>query len=99
MQRVQFDSVVGLLYCPFCGHKTLRARGISPCEHTLYIATDESLEYCSELINKKALLKLKEKEEGWDWATDKLEYDESVKFALYTGGFGAYVGFTALPAE
>lgn len=97
MQRVELDDFAHPLHCPFCGHKTVWEGGSSPCEHTLFIATDYGLDYCSGKIKKSALKKEAE-ESGWDGATDELDYDEYVKFALYLGGFGAYVGFGA-PSE
>ena len=97
MQRVQLDGYDGPLHCPFCGRETIAEEGISPCEHTLFIATDEVLPYCSDRVKKRSLVKQAE-EEGWDGATDELEYDDSVKFALYVGGSGAYVGYAA-PTE
>lgn len=98
MQKVEFDDFDHPLHCPFCGHKTLWEGGSSPCEHTLYIATDYGLDYCSKRIKKGPLVKEAE-ESGWDEATDELEYDESVKFTLYLGGFGAYVGYAAPSSE
>ena len=92
MQRVELDGYDSPLHCPFCGNETIGEEAISPCEHTLFIATDETLEYCSERIRKKSLIK-KADELGWDEATDELQHDDSVKFALYMGGSGAYVGY------
>lgn len=98
MQRVQFDDFDSDLYCPFCGHRTLAEMEQSPCEHTLYIAEDEGgLDYCSKRINKRALVKEAD-ESGWDEATDQLECPDSLKFALYIGGSGLYVGYAA-PSE
>ena len=90
MQRVVFDGYDYPLHCPFCGHMTIAENRTSPCEHTLCIATDETLEYCSERIKRNSLVR-RARELGWDETTDKLKYDDSVKFALYIGGFGVYV--------
>lgn len=94
MQKIQLDGYSCPLHCPFCGHETIAEEAISPCEHTLFIATDETLEYCSELIKKRTLIK-KADELGWDEATDELKHDDAVKFALYMGGSGAYIGYAA----
>lgn len=98
MQRVEFEHIDHPLHCPFCGQRTIGGdEGPSPCAHTLFIATDEVLEYCSSLVNKRALLKRAE-EDGWEEATDELEYPRSVKFALYFPSpsfYGTYIGYAA----
>ena len=47
MQRVDLKFYEGPLHCPFCGKKTIEEERISSCEHTLFVAVDEGLEYCS----------------------------------------------------
>lgn len=101
MQRVELSSYRDPLYCPFCGNKTIGERKISPCEHTLFIATDEGLEYCSERLDRNELENQAE-DSSWDEATDGLDYPDSLKFAIYIPApsfFGSYVGYVAKSVE
>ncbi len=98
MQRVELEDPGLSLHCPFCGQRTIGDdEGVSPCEHTLFIAVDEGLEYCSDQIKKEALVESGDYE-GWDEATDQLQYPQSIKFALYNpppSFHGVYIGYAA----
>ena len=73
----------------------IQEKKISSCKHILFVAVDEGLEYCSDKIDRKTLEKQAEKAD-WDKATDKFNYPESVKFAIYQAPpsfMGLYVGY------
>jgi len=97
MQRVELYYFYSDLFCPFCGQQTIGEGVTSPCQHTIYIATDYGLDHCSERINKEAL-EAEGDQEGFDSATDELECEECLKFAMYSGTFGVYVGY-AIPSD
>ena len=95
MRRVDLQFYAGQLHCPFCGRKTIGEEKISSCEHTLFVAVDEGLEYCSKRIDRSVLERRAEKA-GWDKATDKFSYPESIKFAIYQAPpifMGLYIGY------
>jgi len=95
MQRVDLKFYEGPLHCPFCGKETIGEAKVSSCKHTLFVAVDEGLEYCSKQIERDILEKEAETD-GWDKATDKFSYPESVKFAIYQAPpsfMGQYIGY------
>ena len=99
MQRVELQSNVGSLHCPFCGKRTIGQEGVTPCKHTLFVATDEGLEYCSKKVDGATLITQAAKS-NWDKATDGLDYPESIKFAIFVPApsfLGSYIGYAAHP--
>ncbi len=55
MKPIEINSQENVV-CPFCQHVTVDLKSdepsIIPCEHLVYVATDVSLEYRSEIINQ-----------------------------------------------
>jgi hypothetical protein len=75
---------------------------ISPCEHTLFAASDHGFEHRSELFDKNLGLQgipdddLDLPEGGIDGLTDQVTVPSSIKIAQYEGPpsmLGGYVGF------
>lgn len=98
MQKIELTDAGIELFCPFCGTKIIADDGISQCEHTLFISTDEGgFEYINPKLNIDKGIELYEK--SMDEFTDEIEYPEGIKFALYQPApsfFGAYVGFASV---
>ena len=83
------------VFCPLCDTKILTDAGTNHCPHILLIVTDESLEYCSEKLDIKVIEEIAF-EDGWDEATDKIQYPNTIKYARYQpapSNFGAYFVF------
>lgn len=98
MQRVELTNYEEMnIHCPFCGKPNISDDGISECEHTLFISTDEGgFEYVSPKLEFDKDVDLDE--QSMDEFTDGIEYPNSVKFAIYDPApsfFGAYIGFSA----
>ena len=95
MQRVEVTDTEDLkIHCPFCGFAAIKPGGISQCEHTLFLASDEGFEFVSPKLKFSADIDLDDK--TIDEFTDELEYPGSVKFAVYQPApsfFGGYVAF------
>ena len=107
IQKIEVDSGTPIL-CPICNHcvldENLEATSLSPCSHTIFIATDEGIEYKTSLfennlkdlgisIEPDAMFEL---DESWDSLTDKLTINGYIKISSYVGApsfFGAYYGF------
>lgn len=106
IQKVEFSGDV-LPHCPFCGKLPLvegtdGAFQLSPCPHTLFIATDEGFEYRSERFNSlKGIVADGDDEpdigdDSYDSYTDDLALGEGVKFAVYAPApsfMGVYYGY------
>ena len=107
IQKIEVDSGTSIL-CPICNHcvldENLEAPSLSPCSHTIFIATDEGIEYKTSLfennlkhiginIEPDAMF---ESDESWDSLTDKLTINGYIKISCYVGGrfSGAYYGFS-----
>jgi len=76
---------------------------LHPCEHTLFIATDEGFEYraqrFSEAMKEQGIDEQPSEDDSYDSLTDKIELPNAIKLAIYVpppGFHGAYIGF-ALP--
>ena len=109
IQRVELTKYYDVsIFCPFCGENVLNYKAahqgeeyLKPCKHTLFVAHDEGFEYRSEIFNDNLNLPKKDDdieldEEGYDGLTDKVNIDDSIKFASYIGppsGMGTYIGF------
>ena len=99
IQRVEFCSFFYVaIYCPFCGQKVCPSHGeladsgecaIAPCQHTLFVAHDEKLEYCAARFNENVGLPYGRDEEaiaeGVDAITDRVTLPDAVKFAATLG--------------
>ena len=112
IQKVELNYAYDIsIFCPFCGRKVINQEfesggdALSPCEHTLFIATDEGIDHRSERFDVALGIVGVESDEveipdtGFDGLTDKVEIKDAVKFASYVpapGGMGAYVGFAPL---
>ena len=94
MQKIELNRPVdSKLFCPFCGTATI-GDGINPCKHTLYIATDESWEYVSDVLGLGDEPDIGD--DNMDEFTDKIKFPESLKIACYTPApsfFGVYIGY------
>ena len=86
------------IICPFCNKLILANDGESPveeCPHTLIIATDEGIEFCSEKLNQEDLEEQAE-EDSWDEVIGKIEYPGAKQIKCYAPApsfFGAYFVF------
>ena len=95
MQRIELKENENFeLFCPFCGELIIAPHGLAVCKHTLFHANDEGFEF----ISKK--LKISDEDlndESVDEFTDKIEYPNAIKFAIYQpmpSGHGGYVAFS-----
>jgi len=105
MQRIELSTDESSVHCIFCGHEVVRGSDseepLSPCEDTLFIATDYGFEYRSDKFNELKNIPdnfddLDVPEEGMDEFTGSVELRDSYKVAMYTPApsfLGAYVGF------
>lgn len=113
IQRVELlEHYDASIHCPFCGSKVINmsADGVTeqvcnPCDHTLFVATDEGFEYRVQRFDENVGIAGLTAEQvegssiGCDELTDRCTISDSVKFASYVGapsGLGAYVGFAPL---
>ena len=107
IQKLEVDYGTPIL-CPICSHcvfdENKEDLSFSPCLHTIFIATDEGIEYKTSLfennlkhigvsIEPDAMF---ESDESWDSLTDKLTINGYIKISCYVGGrfSGAYYGFS-----
>ena len=108
IQRVELNGYEQALHCPFCGQRVMQPDpealdlGCHPCDHTLFIATDEGFEHRSERFDTLmgiagvAADALELGGKGYDGFTDGAGCPDAVKFAVYVpapSGLGAYYGF------
>jgi hypothetical protein len=113
--RVELDCYDIPIHCLFCGQRVIAVpdsaptgqepleNPITPCKHTLFVATDEGFEYRSSRFNKAMKLSASTKdprpdlgEENYDSFTDKVAIANAIKLAIYVpapSGLGAYIGF------
>ena len=92
-------------FCPFCGDQVIlgddESREISPCDHVLFMCTDDGFECKSKEFDENLGIKngdehsLTEFSGNYDELTDQVSIYGSVKFAHYTphSHLGAYIGF------
>jgi hypothetical protein len=96
------------ILCPICNHCVLDENSEEPslsrCSHTIFIASDEDIEYKSSLFenNLKELGiniesdEWKESDESWESLAEKLTIKGLILISSYVGPpsfFGAYFGF------
>jgi hypothetical protein len=114
--RIELPDAYAALFCPLCGHRIKpmvsfdldsQIEGeISPCPHTLFIATDDGFDYRSPLYDHVAgIVGLEDDEiemENMDDFTDAPVMEGAFKFATYLPSpslQGAYFGFTGIVLE
>lgn len=105
IQRIELSCCGHPLFCPFCGQKAFDPdTGLpeKPCEHVLFVATDEGFEYRSPRFDRLMNIEnvgdfdIELGDHGYDGFTDLVRCADSVKFATYVGPpsfFGGYHGF------
>lgn len=117
IQRVELSRYDISIHCPFCGKSVLNnpsengdeaasQKPVDPCEHTLFVASDEGFEYRSAPFNLALGFDAQDNEAcpdlgegGYDEFTDKVSIENSIKLAIHVpapSGMGAYVGFAPL---
>jgi len=111
--RVELDCYDSPIHCIFCGKRIINLpppdtdedtsnTTIQPCEHTLFVATDEGFEYRSgrfDEVLKKSSKGTDDDDDSYDSITDNLDISNAIKLAIYVpppGFWGSYVGF-AMP--
>lgn len=100
------DNYEEPLLCPVCHEQVVPTDTdpnleLTPCEHTLFIATDDGFEYRSDEFDQ--LMNIVgiesddlEIEDNIDAFTDRVPLPNAIKYAIYTpapGFLGAYIGF------
>ena len=84
--------------CPFCNQIVLKNDGESQpkeCPHTLLIATDYGVEFCSDKFDSESLEE-KTEELSWDDAISEIDIPKAVLVKIYAPApsfFGAYYLF------
>ncbi len=84
--------------CPFCNQIVLVNDGESApdeCPHTLLIATDMGIEYCSGTLDTEKLEEQAD-DSSWDQVLSEMDYSETTLIKMYEGApgfFGAYYMF------
>jgi hypothetical protein len=108
IQRVELYDGMAIrcpqrVHCPHCGGCVFETASptVTPCEHTLFVATDAGFEFRSKTFNGVKRLSEHESpqlidEESFDDYTDQVQIPNSIKFALFSramNGLGVYIGF------
>lgn len=99
IQRVELNKFVEQLFCPFCGECVISESEVTPCSHTLFVATEEGFEFRSQIFDEAKGTSLEpgesdDDDEGededdgdegasYDSFTDDLVIPNAVKFAIY----------------
>jgi hypothetical protein len=84
--------------CPICNQIVLTNDGESSpeeCPHTLLIATDEGIEFCSDALDAE-LLEQQADDSSWDEVISSLDNPKAILIKMYDGApsfFGAYYLF------
>lgn len=100
MQEVELSDSSGFtLHCPFCGKLILFDEGYDTCNHVLFISTDEGFEYVDQKLGFDKDIDLEEIEEDltMDEYTNRIKYENSVKFSIITPApsfMCGYIGFS-----
>ena len=66
---------------------------ITPCPHTLFLATDEGYEFKRDDV----IVNDEDEDEGFDTMTDSVNKLNAIKICQYEGapsGIGSYIGFS-----
>ena len=117
IQRVELSCYDISIHCHFCEKSVLNnssensdeaasQKPVDPCEHTLFVASDEGFEYRSAPFNLAMGFDAQNNEacpdvgeSSYDEFTDTVSIENSIKLAIYVpapSGLGAYVGFAPL---
>ncbi len=108
IQRLQLTDYRGALHCPFCGKKVIAASDLevgdrlSPCPHTLFVATDLGFEFKGKTLKSLGLEADSCEQVGYDSCTDQLPVKDCIKFVIHAAGptfFVTYVGFCPVVPE
>lgn len=95
MLKVELDDTPDRkVFCPFCGALAVSPDGLEECAHTLFQASDDGFEYVSSKLSFGVDVDLGD--DSIDEYTDKIEYPNAIKFAIYQPApslFGGYVAF------
>jgi len=84
--------------CPICNKIILAKEGESgpeECPHTLLIATDYGLEFCSDALDQE-LLEEKAEDVSWDEVISGIDITKAILIKTYQGApsfFGSYFLF------
>jgi len=98
MQRIELTSTGIEIYCPFCGAQVIAEDGLSECEHTLFLASDEGgFEYISPKLELDMEIDLGEK--SIDDFTDDIEYPNAIKFVIYQQAPSLFCGYACFAPE
>jgi hypothetical protein len=106
IQRIEVPWNSEAIYCPFCTQKVMdfdlglpEGSNMTPCSHTIFIATDYGFEYTStwfgNFIAAEQIYRESE-DESIDVLTDDICLPTAVKYARYQPApnfFGDYFGF------
>jgi hypothetical protein len=107
IQSVGIGTYINSIYCMFCGKEVIgdpESRKpkdmVSPCSHTLFVATDEGFEYRSPRFNLDTGLEENDVDawpdlgdHSYDSFTDLVNIENSIKLTMDDYNIGAYVGF------
>lgn len=105
IEVIEIDHYVESIECPICSETVAILPQddeaiLTPCDHTLFVATDYGYEYASDKYNDHVGV-LRENDDfdefsNIDAFTSKVSLKGSVKYASYTpspGCLGVYYGF------
>ncbi len=105
LNAVRYDhGVLPPSFCPHCGQEVVDGTGtINPCEHTLFIATDDGWEFASDQFKKSLQISGYEMVSFWDRNPQQLIEKSLINDGFYfyggLGGTFAYIGFSCLSTE
>jgi hypothetical protein len=104
-EKIESYDYESSICCPIC-HEVVVSMNemddLTPCEHTLFIATDYGFEFRDDRFNEAMGIQGQSNDEididrnNFDAYTDNIPLRPVVKYAIYTpapGCLGAYVGF------
>ena len=102
VKRIEIDPDSNVR-CPFCDELVLNMDAlnsddetinpITPCPHTLFLATDEGYEFKRDDV----IVNDEDEDDGFDTMTDSVNKLNAIKICQYEGapsGMGSYIGFS-----
>jgi hypothetical protein len=116
IQRIERSRDDIPIYCLFCGQRVVDLSGdassdemVTPCPHTLFIATGDGFEFRSARFNEVMEVPDPPDEpnpdlgdESIDEFTDRVEIEGAVKIVTYAappGGLDGYVGLALMETD
>jgi hypothetical protein len=106
IQRVGIGTYINSIYCMFCGKQVIgkeQEGHVSPCTHTLFVATDEGFEYRSPHFNLDTGLEENDTDawpdlgdHDYDSFTDLISIKNAIKLIMDDSNIRAYVGFAPI---